>query len=274
MNLTASIVVYKNNLNILNNTIISCLQSYPNMHLYVVDNSPEDNARVLCSDTRITYIFNGKNLGFGPAHNIALRKVGNSSKYHLIVNPDIYFDEEVIPEMYKFMESNPDAGLAMPKVLYPDGALQHLCKLLPKPHNLIYRRFLKFYKAFEKYDHLYEMRFTGYNKIMDVPFLSGCFMFLRTDALKKAGLFDEKIFLYTEDIDLSRRIHKYYRTVFFPQVSIYHYHEKGSYKKLNLLLYNIQSAVSYFNKWGWFNDHERDEINNRILSNYAVNDGA
>lgn len=274
MNLTASIVVYKNDARILGNTIKSCLQGYPDMHLYVVDNSPEDDARKLCDDPRITYIFNGKNLGFGPGHNVALRKVLDRSKYHIVVNPDVFFDEQVIPRMCDFMDMNPDAGLSMPKVLHPNGALQHLCKLLPKPHNLIYRRFLRFYKAFEKHDHLYEMRFTGYNKVMDVPFLSGCFMFLRTDALKKTGLFDEKIFLYTEDVDLSRRIHRFYRTMFFPEVSIYHYHEKGSYKKWNLLLHNIESAISYFNKWGWFNDKERDEINRRILLNYAVDDGA
>lgn len=272
MNLTASIVVYKNDLHILENTINSCLKSYQDIHLYLIDNSPEDHARVLCKDSRISYIFNGRNLGFGAAHNIALREVLHTSKYHIVVNPDVYFNEEVIPEMHKFMEANPDIGLSMPKVLYPNGALQHLCKLLPKPHNLIYRRFLSFYKAFEKYDHLYEMRFTGYDQVMDVPFLSGCFMFLRTAALKNTGLFDEKIFLYTEDIDLSRRIHRSFRTVFFPKVSIYHYHEKGSYKKLHLLLYNIQSAVNYFNKWGWFIDKERDEINKKILLNYLVND--
>ncbi|MBL6449793.1 glycosyltransferase family 2 protein [Fulvivirga sp. 29W222] len=272
MNLTASIVVYKNDLRILNSTIKSCLESYPDMHLYIVDNSPVDGARALCKDSRISYIFNGKNLGFGAAHNIALEKALCTSKYHIVINPDVYFNKEVIPEMYQFMEDNPDTGLSMPKVLYPDGALQHLCKLLPKPHNLIYRRFLKFYKAFEKYDHLYEMRFTGYDKVMDVPFLSGCFMFLRTATLKDTGLFDENIFLYTEDIDLSRRIHRYCRTVFFPQVSIYHYHEKGSYKKFHLLLYNIQSAINYFNKWGWFVDKERDEINRKILLNYLAND--
>ncbi|GAA0892415.1 glycosyltransferase family 2 protein [Fulvivirga kasyanovii] len=271
MNLTASIVVYKNNLPILENTINSCLKSYHDIHLYVIDNSPEDHARVLCKDSRISYIFNGRNLGFGAAHNIALREVLYTSKYHIVVNPDVYFNKEVIPEMHKFMETNPDIGLSMPKVLYPNGALQHLCKLLPKPHNLIYRRFLSFYRAFEKYDHLYEMRFTGYDQVMDVPFLSGCFMFLRTAALKNTGLFDEKIFLYTEDIDLSRRIHRSYRTVFFPEVSIYHYHEKGSYKKIHLLLYNIQSAVNYFNKWGWFIDKERDEINKKILVNYLAN---
>ena len=274
MRLTASIVVYKNDPTILDKAIVSCIQGHPELHLYVIDNSPDDTARHLCTHERVTYIFNYKNLGFGPGHNIALRKVIDQSDYHIVVNPDVYFDHTVIPKMCSFMEDNPDVGLSMPKVLYPDGSLQHLCKLLPKPHNLIYRRFLKFYKAMEKLDHMYEMRFTNYDKIMDVPFLSGCFMFLRTSCLKVAGLFDENIFLYTEDVGLSRRIHRLYRTTFYPEVSIYHYHERGSYKKLSLLMYNIESAISYFNKWGWFKDEERDEINSKIILNHITEDVA
>lgn len=54
----------------------------------------------------------------------------------------------------------------------------------------------------EKRNQTFELRFTEYNKIMDVPYLSGCFMFLRTEALKKIGLFDENIFMYGESRSL------------------------------------------------------------------------
>ena len=100
---------------------------------------------------------------------------------------------------------------------------------------------------------------------MDVPYLSGCFMLLRNDCLRKIGLFDENIFLYTEDIDLTRRIHKHYRTVFYPDVSIYHIHERGSYKSLVPFLIHLRSAVKYFNKWGWFNDPDREFINKATI---------
>ena len=158
----------------------------------------------------------------------------------------------------------------MPKVLYPDGRLQPLCKLLPAPQTLIKRRFFSFYKSsLENENYRYELRFSGYDKIMDVPFLSGCFMFLRTEALKKVGLFDERFFLYTEDVDLSRRIHKHYRTVYFPQTSIYHYHQRGSYRNIWLMWCNIKSAVRYFNKWGWVNDSEREFFNQRTIQQLA-----
>ena len=73
------------------------------------------------------------------------------------------------------MEKNPDVGLVMPKVLYPNGEIQYLCKLLPTPIDLFGRRFLNFgpFKNYiEKRNENCELRFTGYNKIMEIPYLS------------------------------------------------------------------------------------------------------
>jgi GT2 family glycosyltransferase len=168
------------------------------------------------------------------------------------------------------MQTNDQVGLVMPKVLYPDGRLQPLCKLLPSPFTLFFRRFIRFNPTWlNRMNHWYEMHFSGYDKVMDVPFLSGCFMFLRMEALRKVGLFDEQIFLYTEDTDLTRRIHKHFRTMFFPEATIYHYHQRGSYKNWTILMYHMFSAIKYFNKWGWFNDSEREDINQRILLKFS-----
>lgn len=263
MKLYISIVVYKK---ILDKSIQSALVSGLADKLCIIDNSPTDELKkYIMEDVRTEYIFNPSNTGFGAAHNIAIKKsIKNGTKYHLILNPDIYFEEGVIEELYNFMEYNLDVGLVMPRVLYPDGSVQYLCKLLPSPLDLIRRRFLP-EKMFSKRDSFYELRFTGYNKIMDVPYLSGCFMFIRTEALKLVGLFDERFFMYLEDVDLSRRIHKHYRTVYYPNVSVIHEYEKGSYKNSKLLRYHLSSAVRYFNKWGCFFDKERRDINKEVL---------
>jgi GT2 family glycosyltransferase len=114
----------------------------------------------------------------------------------------------------------------------------------------------------------FELKSSGYDKEIEVPYLSGCFMFLRTESLKKVGLFDERFFMYPEDIDLTRRMHKEYRTMFYPNVSIVHEHEKGSYKSFKLLYIHIINMIKYFNKWGWIFDKERKSINKRILSQF------
>jgi GT2 family glycosyltransferase len=264
--LSASIVAYKNSASMLTQTIHSFLKSTVHSKLFILDNSPTDDLKYLAYNSRIHYIFNNRNVGFGAGHNIILNKILNESKYHVVLNPDVYFDQSVIPTLYKFMEQHHDAGQVMPKVLYPDGKLQPLCKLLPSPKVLIMRRFLGFFKSqLEKENLQYELHLSGYDKIMNVPFLSGCFMFLRTEALRKVGLFDERFFLYTEDTDLTRRIHKHYQTLYFPDTAIYHHHAKGSYKDARLLFCNIQSAIRYFNKWGWTKDNERKLFNERTL---------
>jgi GT2 family glycosyltransferase len=270
--ISASIVSYKNKPDVLAKTIDSYLSATQNSKLYVIDNSPEDTARNFCRHPRIHYIFNPSNVGYGRAHNIAIHESIQTSKYHLVLNPDVSFEQNVVQELITYMEKNTDVGLVMPKVLYPDGRLQPLCKLLPEPHQLFARRFLiPFKKILNHINHEYEMLFTEYNKITDVPFLSGCFMLLRNEALQNVGLFDERFFLYFEDADLSRRIHQRYRTMFYPDVTVQHVHERKSYKDFRILMHHIDSTIHYFNKWGWFVDEERDAVNRKILVKYKVN---
>ncbi len=266
--ITASIVVYKNKPEIVLNAINSFLESELNSLLFVVDNSPENELKNYINNPRIEYIFNnGRNLGFGAAHNIALKLASQcGSAYHIVLNPDVYFSKDVIPELRQLLDEHPEVGMAMPKVLYPDGRLQYLCRLLPSPSTLFLRRFFKIgSKLLTAKNKVYELHFSGYDKVMDVPFLSGCFMFLRMEAIKNVGIFDERIFLYTEDIDLTRRMHKSYRTVFYPHVTIFHIHERSSYKDIRALFIHMKSAITYFNKWGWFYDPERKEINKNTL---------
>jgi GT2 family glycosyltransferase len=276
--LSISIVLYHNTIKQIERVIRSVLNTDLNVRIYLVDNSSNDNLKKLkIIDKKIEYIYNNANLGFGKAHNIPIRKsIEEDIPYHLILNPDVYFEEGVLEELYNFMESNTDVGLVMPKVLYPNSEIQYLCKLLPTPFDLFGRRFLNFkpFKKFiEKRNDIYELRFTGYDKIMEVPYLSGCFMFLRTEVLKKVGLFDDRFFMYLEDTDLSRRIHKVAKTVYYPYIHIYHEYEKGSYKNKKLLKYHVESAIKYFNKWGWFNDPERDRINKKTLEKLGYKGG-
>ena len=266
--ITASIVLYHNKKEQLLKVIKSFLNTDLKVKLYLVDNSSNDDLKELEKiDERVEYIFNNVNLGYGRAHNIAMEKsVEDDVLYHIVLNPDIYFESGVLEKLFDYMEKNSEIGNVLPKVLYPYGEVQHLCKLLPTPTDLILRRFIPSKNWKEKRNDLYELRFSGYEKVMSVPSLSGCFMFLRVSALKEVGLFDESIFMYLEDVDLNRRLHAKYKTIFYPEVSIVHEYAKESYKSKKLLMFHIQSAVYYFNKWGWFFDKQRDEINQKCLS--------
>ncbi|MBU1927531.1 glycosyltransferase family 2 protein [bacterium] len=268
----ASIVLYHNKREQLKKVIESFLGTQLDVMLYLVDNSADDSLSDLAAlDNRIIYIFNNANVGYGAGHNVAIRKsIEMDIDYHVVLNPDLSFEGSVIDSIYEYMQNHQDVGNLMPKILYPNGENQYLAKLLPTPFDWIARRFLpaKFTKTMTD---KFELRYTGYDEVMNVPFLSGCFMFLRTKALKDVGLFDEDIFMYMEDVDLNRRIHAKYKTVYYPDVHIFHEYERGSHKNFKLLLISIESSIKYFNKWGWIFDKERKSINDKILkeTNYV-----
>lgn len=271
---SASIVLFKNDINLVRESINSFLESNGpfSIDLFIIDNSPTDDLKAFITGNNIVYLHNPSNPGFGASHNIAIRKsLQNNRKYHLVLNPDVFFDKYVISELVEYLELNNDIGNIMPKVMYPDGSLQYLCKLLPTPYDWIGRRFNPFKNLVDKRNYTFELRFTHYNKIMDVPYLSGCFMLLRLSALSRVGLFDEKIFMYGEETDLCRRlIDSGYRIVFYPNVYIYHHFAKGSHKSLRLTKIGIESAIYYFNKWGWFFDKKRKKINRETLRKLKI----
>ena len=270
--IVASIVTFKNNKDILRKAIDSFLSSDLKSYLYLIDNSPTDDLRNVCTSKNVEYVFINNNLGFGAGHNLAIRKSSGQSKYHLMLNPDIFFGSQVLEKIFKYMENNLDIGLISPKICYPDGSIQHLCKLLPSPLDLFIRRtnVAALKKIFKNRLDNYELKFTKYDKVMKVPHLSGCFMFVRSDVFQKVGMFDERFFMYLEDVDLSRRIHRHYRTIYFPEVMIYHEYKKASYKEMRNFRYHICSFFKYFNKWGWFFDRERKQFNKNALKDLKV----
>lgn len=268
MKLSASIVLYNTKTEDLKRVIDSYFAYQGEKQLFLVDNSPNDNLREIAKmyPNDVFYIFNNENMGYGKAHNIAIKKsIEQNLPYHIILNPDIIIEKNTLEKLTNYMEQHPEVGNIMPKIIYPDGELQYLCKLLPSPIDLIFRRFIPIKNWKEAINKRYELHSFGYDQIMNIPNLSGCFMFLRTEVLKQVGLFDENIFMYLEDIDLNRRIHSKYKTIYYPDATVIHEHQKESYKSKRLLKAHIQSAIYYFNKYGWFFDKERTNINKNVF---------
>lgn len=249
-----SIVTY-NNSKIVKECLDSIFKNTKNVdfEIIIVDNNSSDNTvSIIEKDLKnVRLIKNNRNIGFGVAHNMAI-KLGKG-KYHLVLNPDIIFTENTIEKLINFMEENSDVGLISPKIVFPDGAIQYLCKRLPCLFDLCVRRFTSGFiqNLFKNRIDYFEMRETGYNKIMDVPYLSGSVMLFRRSILEKIGGFDENFYMYFEDADITRRISKISRTVFYPYTSVIHLWERGSHKNIKLFFISLVSTAKYFNKWGW-----------------------
>lgn len=253
--ITAAIVMYNNDEQMLLEAIKSFLDTHLNVILYLVDNSPTDELKKLVIDSRIQYIHNPSNPGFGASHNVAIEKAFSfDSDYHLVLNPDIYFHKGTLEKLCQFMDSNVEVGHVMPKVTYPNGEFQYLCKTNPTFFDLFARGFMPSFlkRVFKKRMDRYEYKDKNYNEtIFNIPYLSGCFMFLRTSTLHKVGFFDDRIFMYLEDADLTRRFLQESVTAYFPEAHVYHHFAKLTHKKMKFKWITIESAFIYFNKWGW-----------------------
>lgn len=96
--------------------LIDCVLHSSIDKFFIIDNSTNDALREFESTSeRITYIYSD-NLGFGSGHNVAInRAMDLGCDYHIIINPDIYWDENVIEKLTQFMNENRDCGLVMPK---------------------------------------------------------------------------------------------------------------------------------------------------------------
>lgn len=234
--------------------------------IFISDNSPTDALKSFCTEYKeIIYVYNNDNIGYGAGHNIAIRKaIELKTDYHLVINSDVYFDKGIIGQIIAYMDQNGDIAQLIPNTVYPNGDLQYVVRLLPTPVNLIFRRFLP-KSVVKRMNNRYLLQFYDHKKPINVPYHQGSFMFFRTKCFEKVGLFDERFFMYPEDIDITRRMHKHYKTMFWPQVTIVHAHRAASYKNKKMLKIHVVNMIKYFNKWGWLFDKERRTWNRQLL---------
>lgn len=269
MAVSASIVTYKTDRVELETCLKSLIRGAV-AHIYVIDNSPTDDLRAFCEGFDVVqYHFEGKNVGYGAGHNVAIRMALCAGyTYHLVANSDIYFDEDVLSRLEAYMDANPDVALCQPRVYLTDGRQQY-CRRLPDPWTLFVRRFMPKVLT-DIVDSKYEIAPALHEGELNVPYLQGSFMFFRTKHLDEVGLFDERFFMYPEDIDITRRLHAQHRTMYVPFARIVHAHRRASYKSLKMLYIHASNMVTYFNKWGWIADPERIRWNRELL-NRSIN---
>ena len=264
--IVCSLVIYKNDKSQLLDAIESFLDTNLNVRLLLIDNSPTNILQNIKIDPRVEYIHNPLNPGYGSSHNIGLKKYAYNSKFYLVLNPDIYYTKGVLEDIIIYMISDSNIGLLTPKVLYPDGSIQYLAKLLPTPFIFFARRFSPIFKIMKKTLDKFELRFSGYDKIMEAPYLSGYFMIFRTEVFNKLNGFDENIFMHMEDLDITRRcINAGYKTIYYPHQIVYHDHLYKTFLNLSNLKMYLKSSFYYFNKWGWFFDKNRVQINTNTI---------
>jgi len=266
-NLSITIVLYNNNLKMIESTIKSCLQEVDSTNIYVVDNSDNIDLKIIKSLFGINYL-KSNNKGFGSGHNLAFKifNLIDNYRYNLVLNPDITFKKNTLKNLVYFLENNPQVGALMPKIVNLDGSIQFARRCLPQPSYLIFKRLF----PNSKLSNEYELKNFEPKIPIELIGICGCFMLLRLEVIKKTNLFDERFFMYFEDFDLARRISLKSKVIYYPLEKVFHEAQRGHKKNLKLLFFLVSSAIKYFLKWG-LKDEYRKKTNQKLLDEIKKN---
>ena len=199
------------------------------------------------------FLANTDNPGYGRAVNRLLSCLISIPPFLGILNTDLTWMPNTFETILEWLSFNNDVNLLVPTITSTHGEVQKLCKRNPTVLAMFSRRFIPAWLKPDwlcRYDEWYTMSEYDYNKIFDVPYLSGCCMVVKSSSFISCGGFDNRFFLYLEDADLTRTLSMNGRCIHFPYSSVTHEWGRGNYRNLWLMLVNLISTYKYFAKWG------------------------
>ena len=261
MELSACIVVYNGAEEALKaaQTVLECTRRHP-LTLYLVDNaSPDGSGSRLAKaakdgtlhireNQKVEVLCRTENGGFGTGHNMVLPEL--DSDFHFILNPDIQLTADTLSDLADWMAAHPDAVMARPSLVFPDGKPQQLplrrCALRP----MIYRQ-LPCLKFWAKYNDAYLMKDADLSKPTSIEFCTGSFSAVDTAVFKAVGGFDERYFMYVEDADLTQKMRTKGKAYLVPQYTAIHAWHRAAHRSLKPFLWQLRSLMRYFSKWGF-----------------------
>ena len=226
------------------------------LEVIVVDNaSPDSRVRDLPPEfPSAIFRFNPDNLGFARACNQGIGM--GEGRYVLLLNPDTMIEKKGLERMVAFMETHTDAGASGPRMVYPDGRLQHSCRRFPTLLALLLR-VARLDSLVQTPVRRYLMAEWDHASVREVDWVIGGCLMLRRDAAEQVGLLDEAFFMYYEDIDLCYRLWQAGWKVYYnPEVTVLHDYQRTSARALpNRLSYaHAKSLLRLLRKqrMAWF----------------------
>jgi len=218
----------------------------------VVDNASNDGSAEMVSEQFpwVRLIQNQRNVGFGAAHNQALRST--RFRYALVLNSDAAPRPGSLRTLVDFLDEHPDVAVAGPRLVYPDGSVQPSRRRFPTLATLFLestqlQRFWSGNSALRRY----YLAGRSDAELQDVDWLVGACLCVRSDAIAQVGLFDERFFMYSEELDWCRRFRLAgWRVVYVPDAEVVHL--EGASTRLDLAARDRQfqaSKLQYAAKW-------------------------
>ncbi len=233
------------------NSVQRALNNIPS-EIIVIDNASVDGSVPVIRQRfpDVILIENKENKGFSAANNQGLEIA--RGQFIVLLNPDTVVQEDTFVKLLEFFEKTPDASAATCKILNPDGTFSVDCRhSIPTPLTAFWKvvglsRIFPKSKIFGRYN----LTYLDENSLYPVEAISGSFMMMRREIVKKVGKLDEDFFMYCEDIDYCHRINKAGGKIYYvPNSQIIHY--KGESTKKNNLDYVItfnRSLYKFYKK--------------------------
>src|SRR3989344_5794294 len=208
--ITLSIIIVSfNSESFIEKCISSVLKNIPkDAEVIVLDNASSDTtvAKLKKFSTKIKLIESGENLGFSSGNNKALTQA--EGEYIFFLNPDTEVNFTIFGDLIFFYKETPYAGIIGPKLVMPDGKIQESVKNLPTIAGAI--------KEFVfGINHAYTQYVPKGNQPIEVESMYGAAMLIKRLLFEEVGGFDEKFFLYYEDMDLCRRVRNLGKKVYY-----------------------------------------------------------
>jgi len=188
-------------------------------------------------DPRVEIIRNAKPHGYGANQNEAFAIA--AGPFFCVLNPDIRLQRNPFPQLLSVFNDQ-SVALVAPKIISSDGSEEDSARRFPTAKDLLS-------KAFGRHDGTYlEKPEKG---LIYPDWLAGMFLLLRGDAFKKVGGFDEKFFLYYEDVDLCWRLRRDgFQVVQDRSVSVVHDARRESRRNLRFARWHLASMARYLIK--------------------------
>ena len=215
----------------------------------VIDNASNDGSQQLVKDgfSTVKLIENKENQGFAKAANQAIKK--SDGDMVVVLNTDTVLHENSLENLIDFMKSCPQAGAVGPLLLNPDGSNQASGRRFPSFFDASIHAFLGVVAPNNRYTRRYKLLDWDRNNKREVDWISGAAICLRKKAAQDVGLFDERYFMYVEDMDLCYRLWENGWKVFLlPEAKVTHHIGQSSKQFNNQMIKEFEKSIFRFFK--------------------------
>jgi GT2 family glycosyltransferase len=242
--LVVSIVTYNSDIEYVKN-LSESLESFKKIKIktIIADNMSDSSYFEQLLQLKSNVVSTGRNLGYGKGNNL-VNKIASSSKYFLVLNPDIKINEECIYNIFTFMESNTNYALVGPFLKSADSKYYNIFRDNFSFINLFKRWLFKINDKVNEKD--FKILTKKYSNMITVNYLSGSFMFFRREVFNQIEGFNRKFFMYFEDVEICDLIKKNkYEIGILKNSEVLHLRNRASYRNISLFFHHFWSWVLY-----------------------------